>query len=185
MTAPAGEQGNQKPIGLPEPMPTGPILDRSIPTHLSIPAIDVESNLKKIGLTNDGHITTPPLAKDSHAYWLTVSPTPGELGPSVILGHVDSAEWGPAVFFDLGKLRPHNKIAVTRADHTVAVFEVTHVNQYKKAKFPTRAVYGNTDHAALRLMTCGGTFNYAKRSYESNIVVYAALVDVRHASPQQ
>jgi sortase (surface protein transpeptidase) len=160
-----------------KPTAQGPILKRSKPTHLSIPAIDVSSNLKQIGLTSNGHIVTPPLVKDSHAYWLTVSPTPGQVGPSVILGHVDSAKWGPAVFFDLGKLRQHDTIDVTRDDGTVAVFKVTHVNSYKKAAFPTDAVYGNTDHAALRLMTCGGTFNSAKRSYESDIVVYAALVD--------
>lgn len=155
----------------------GPVLKRSLPTHLSIPAIGVDSSLKDIGLTSDGHIVTPPLDKDSHPYWLDVSPTPGQFGPSVILGHVDSAKWGPAIFFDLGKLRQHDTIDVTLADHTVAVFEVTHVNEYKKAEFPTGAVYGNTDHAALRLMTCGGIFNEAERSYESNIVVYAQLVD--------
>lgn len=136
----------------------------------------MDSNLKDIGLEPDGEITTPPLAEDSHAYWLNVSPTPGQLGPSVILGHVDSAAWGPAVFFDLGKLRQHDKIDITLADHTVAVFEVTHVDEYQKTEFPTEAVYGNTDRAELRLMTCGGTFNQAEHSYESNIVVYAALV---------
>lgn len=160
----------------PTPTVTGPVLARSLPVHLSIPAIGVDSNLKDIGLEPNGEITTPPLVKDSHAYWLNVSPTPGQLGPSVILGHVDSAAYGPAVFFDLGKLRQRDTIDVTLADHTTAVFEVTHVDEYKKAEFPTQAVYGNTDHAALRLMTCGGAFDYAERSYESNIVVYAALV---------
>jgi len=173
-------------IGTPSPTPKhsqttkGPILARSMPVHLSIPAIGVQSDLKTIGLQPNGEITTPPLARDSHAYWLDVSPTPGQLGPSVILGHVDSARWGPAVFFDLGKLRQRDTIQVTRADRTVAVFHVTHVNEYAKAGFPTMAVYGNTDHAALRLMTCGGRFDYAKHSYESNIVVYAALVSSHH-----
>ena len=152
-----------------------------MPVHLSIPAIGVDSDLGTIGLQPNGEITAPPLARDSHAYWLDVSPTPGQLGPSVILGHVDSARWGPAVFFELGKLRQRDRIEVTLADHTVAVFAVTHVNEYEKADFPTMAVYGNTDHAALRLLTCGGTFDYADRSYESNIVVYAALVSSHHS----
>jgi len=84
------------------------------------------------------------------------------------------------VFFDLGKLRQRDMIEVTRADGTVAVFEVTHVNEYTKADFPTQVVYGNTDHAALRLITCGGTFDSSERSYESNIVVYADLVSSHH-----
>jgi sortase (surface protein transpeptidase) len=121
-------------------------------------------------------VQTPPLDRDSHAYWLTVTPTPGQLGPATIIGHVDSAAYGPAVFFRLGDLRQRDTISVTRADGTVAVFEVERVVEYPKAKFPTFAVYGNTDHAALRLITCGGIFDPAQRSYEDNIVVYASLV---------
>ena len=160
----------------PSPTVQGPVLKRSMPVEVRIPAINVDSPLAPIGLTSSGEIRTPPLDRDSHAYWLDVSPTPGELGPSVILGHVDSAAYGPAVFFRLGDMRQRDKIYVTLADHQVAVFEVQRVVEYKKKAFPTLAVYGNTDYAALRLITCGGTFAPAIRSYESNIVVYAELV---------
>jgi hypothetical protein len=159
-----------------QPSTRGPILAPSMPVRLRIPAIGVNSRLKKIGLNTKGQIATPPLVKDSHAYWLTVSPTPGQLGPATIIGHVDSAAYGPGVFFDLGKLRQRNKIDVTRADGTVATFAIERVVEYKKSHFPTQQVYGNIDHAGLRLITCGGTFNSAINSYESNIVVYAALV---------
>jgi sortase (surface protein transpeptidase) len=154
----------------------GPLLARSAPLHLSVPAIGVESDLRTIGLNAGGEIRTPPLDRDSHAYWLTVTPTPGQLGPATIIGHVDSAAYGPAVFFRLGDLRQRDTISVTRADGIVAVFEVERVVEYPKAQFPTFAVYGNTDHAALRLITCGGIFDPTKRSYEDNIVVYASLV---------
>lgn len=159
----------------------GPILARSMPTHLSVPAIGVDSDLKHIGLDAKGHIQTPPLARDSHAYWLTVSPTPGQLGPSTIIGHVDSAAYGPGVFFRLGALRQRDTISVTRADGRVAVFEVERVVEYPKAQFPTTAVYGNTDNAALRLITCGGLFDASQHSYESNIVAYASLVSTHKA----
>lgn len=154
----------------------GPILPRSLPTHLSVPAIGVDSDLERIGLNSAGRVRTPPLVRDSHAYWLTVSPTPGQLGPSTIIGHVDSAAYGAGVFFRLGALRQRNKISITRSDGTVAVFEVERVVKYPKAQFPSEAVYGNTDNAALRLITCGGIFDPAKRSYESNIVAYASMV---------
>ena len=117
----------------------------------------------------------------SHAYWLTASPTPGQLGPATIIGHVDSAAYGPGVFFKLGAMRQRDKIYLTRADGTVALFEVEKVAEYSKATFPTQKVYGNIDHAGLRLITCGGTFNRAIGSYESNIVVYAALISAHHA----
>jgi sortase family protein len=154
----------------------GPILPRSRPTRIRIPSIHVDSALKRIGLTGKGEIATPPLVRDSHAYWLTVSPTPGQLGPATIIGHVDSAAYGPGVFFKLGDMRQRDKIFVTRSDGVVATFEVQRVAEYKKATFPAHAVYGNIDHAGLRLITCGGTFDSAIHSYESDIVVYAALV---------
>jgi Sortase (surface protein transpeptidase) len=167
----------------PKASPTvqGPVLSRSMPVRVRVPAIGVDSDLAPIGLTSNGEIQTPPLGRDSHAYWLDVSPTPGQLGPAVIIGHVDSAAYGPAVFFRLGDLRQRDKIYVTRADHQVAVFEVQRVVEYKKTSFPTLTVYGNTDYAALRLITCGGTFDPAIRSYESNIVVYAELVSTHPA----
>ncbi|MGI8760065.1 MAG: class F sortase [Jatrophihabitantaceae bacterium] len=154
----------------------GAILSRSVPTHLSVPAIGLDSDLKQIGLDSAGLIKTPPLVRDSHAYWLTVSPTPGQLGPATIIGHVDSAAYGPGVFFRLGALRQRDKISITRRDGKVAVFEVERVVKYPKAQFPTEAVYGNTDNAALRLITCGGIFDPSEHSYESNIVAYASLV---------
>jgi hypothetical protein len=159
----------------------GPILARSLPVHLSVPAIGVDSDLLQIGLSSAGEIQTPPLVRDSHAYWLTVSPTPGQLGPATIIGHVDSAAYGPGVFFRLGALRQRNTISVTRADGVAAVFAVERVVEYPKAQFPTFAVYGNTDNAALRLITCGGIVDPSAHSYESNIVAYASLVSTHRA----
>lgn len=173
---PASAAGTTTGSGRHTPAIRGPILSRSRPTQLSVPAIGVSTQLRPIGLTDAGSIRTPPLARDSHAYWLSVSPTPGQLGPATIIGHVDSAAYGPAVFFKLGALRQRDRIMVTRADRTVAVFEVERVVEYPKTRFPTQAVYGNTDDAALRLITCGGLFDSATHNYESNIVVYAALV---------
>lgn len=160
----------------------GPILSRSAPVRLRIPAIGVDSGLKRIGLNSKGEISTPPLVKDSHAYWLTASPAPGQLGPSTIIGHVDSAAYGPGAFFKLGALRQRDKIYITRSDGMVAMFEVERVAEYKKNDFPTQEVYGNIDHAGLRLVTCGGTFDSSIHSYESNIVVYAALVSAHPAA---
>jgi sortase family protein len=154
----------------------GPILRAAAPTHLDIPAIGVSSNLLQLGLNPDRTVQVPPLGRDSQAGWYRYSPTPGQLGPAVILGHVDSAEYGPGVFFRLGALRPGDTLSVTRADHTAAVFRIDRVLSYPKDHFPTFEVYGNTDHAALRLITCGGKFDFSTHNYESNIVAYASLV---------
>ena len=158
------------------PVSSGPVLARALPLQLVIPAIGVSTDLLQLGLNPDHSVQVPPLSRHSEAGWYKYSPTPGQLGPAVILGHVDSAEYGPAVFFRLGALRPGNTLSITRADHTAAVFRIDRVVSYPKDHFPTLQVYGNTGNAALRLITCGGKFDFTTRNYESNIVAYASLV---------
>lgn len=159
------------------PAVVGQVLPRSVPVRLDVPRLGIRgARLVTLGLAKDRSIEVPSVGANSPAGWFDGSPTPGQLGPSVILGHVDSAAAGPAIFYKLSTLRPGDIATVTRADHTVAVFQVDSVEEYAKASFPTMQVFGNTDHAALRLITCGGKFDPAKASYESNIVVYAHLV---------
>jgi sortase (surface protein transpeptidase) len=106
------------------------------------------------------------------AGWYTGSPPPGAIGPAVIAGHIDSYR-GPGVFFRLRELRPPDRVYVRRADGTLAIFRVTSVRTYPKDRFPTAAVYGPAPGAQLRLVTCGGVFDPGRRSYLSNVVVYA------------
>ncbi len=160
----------------------GPVLPASKPASIDIPAIGVQSPLQFLGLTEEHTLVVPPPGPTYDiAAWYKHSSTPGALGPSVIYGHVDSAAEGPSVFFNLGNLRPGHKVFVTRADGVRAVFQVDGVRSYPKEDFPTRQVYGNTDHAALRLITCGGPFDSTAGSYLENIVVYASLIGSRPA----
>jgi hypothetical protein len=161
--------------------PSGPVLAKSMPTHLSIPAIGVDSDLVQLGLNPDHSVQVPSLGAESKAGWYRYSPTPGQVGPSILLGHIDSARYGPGVFFKLGALRKGDTVSVRRADNTVAVFRVDAVAEYPKDHFPTLTVYGNTDHAALRLITCGGKFNLSSHNYEDNIVAFASLVSAHAA----
>jgi Sortase domain len=154
----------------------GPILPAATPVMLDIPSIGVNTSLMQLGLNADHTVQVPPLGAHSQAGWYRNSPAPGQLGPAVILGHVDSAKYGAAVFFKLGALRPGDTVIVTRSDHVGAVFRVDRVVSFPKDQFPTLQVYGNTRNAALRLITCGGKFDSATRNYENNIVVFASLV---------
>jgi len=159
----------------------GPSLKHSTPVAINIPAISVHSKLLRLGLNSDGTIQVPALPSQANrAAWYTRSVTPGQIGSSVIEGHVDSYQ-GAAVFFRLGALRPGNTIDVTRADGVTATFKVTGVRQYPKMKFPAGKIYGGTNYAALRLITCGGTFDSATRHYLSSTVVFAALSGYRAA----
>ncbi|MGH3321912.1 MAG: class F sortase [Streptosporangiaceae bacterium] len=156
-------------------------LNFSRPTSITIPAIDVRAPVLALGKKPDGAIKAPPLTKEGAAKtaWYKGSADPGQIGPAIIEGHVDSAKYGPAVFYKLGALRPGDKIRVARADGTTVVFSVDKVRQYPKDDFPTLAVYGPVDHPALRLITCGGAFNDDIGHYQSNIVAYADQVAVR------
>jgi len=165
------------------PAVQGPTLPASAPVRIDIPAIGASSELLQLGLNPDGTVQVPPLDRDSKAGWYRDSPTPGEVGPSLVLGHVDSAEYGPGIFFRLGDLRPGDEISVDRSDGSSAVFTVDRVASFPKDDFPTLEVYGNTDRAELRLITCGGDFDPSARSYVDNIVVFASLTGSRPSAP--
>lgn len=163
----------------PQPTSTivGPVLERSTPVSLRISSISVASPLIGLGQNKDGTVEVPsPGPNYDRAGWYRPSPTPGSLGPAVIIGHVDSATEPRSVFFKLGSLRPGARVEVGRVDGLTAVFEVDSVRRYNRNAFPTQLVYGNTDHAALRLITCGGPIDPKTGHYRDNVIVWASLV---------
>jgi sortase (surface protein transpeptidase) len=119
----------------------------------------------------------------NEAGWYKYSPTPGSLGPAVIVGHVDSAADGPSVFYLLGGLKLRDRVFVTLANGSVAEFAVDAVRRYAKVHFPTQLVFGNTNHADLRLITCGGPFDSATGHYLDNIVILATLISAHGGPP--
>jgi sortase (surface protein transpeptidase) len=148
-------------------------LTASVPTRVQIPALDVTSDVMRLGLEQDGSMQVPPGAYP--VGWYEGSPTPGELGPSILAGHVD---WGGerGAFYGLRELVPGDRVMVDRADGSLATFRVERVVQYPKDEFPSDVIYGDIDHAGLRLITCGGAFNEGTGNYVDNVVVFARLV---------
>lgn len=144
-------------------------LPRSAPTTLSIPAIALVSDLVGVGQNGDGSLEVPP---GDTVGWYTLAPTPGEIGPAILVGHVDSIA-GPAIFAGLKELKSGDDIQITRQDGSQVHFAVTKTAAYEADNFPTQEVYGNIDHAGVRLITCYGTFNQLTRHYSHNLVVYA------------
>jgi LPXTG-site transpeptidase (sortase) family protein len=144
----------------------------SPPVRVRIPFLQVTSPLVRLGLTSSGALMVP--TDPDTAGWYTGGPQPGQVGPAVIAGHVDSRT-GPAVFFRLHELRRGDRVLVTRADGVVLTFRVTAHERYRKDDFPTEKVYGPDPRRVLRLITCGGTFNHRSGHYVDNVVVYAEL----------
>ena len=150
----------------------------SAPQRICIPAIGVTASVITLGLNSDHTVQVPALSQVRDAGWYKYSPAPGLNGPTIILGHIDSATFGKGVFFDLGKLHAGDLVNVSRADGSVASFRVDTVAEYPKTAFPTAKVYGDTPDPTIRLITCGGRFDSSTRSYLDNIVAYGSLVSV-------
>jgi hypothetical protein len=148
----------------------------ALPVRLIIPVIGVRTRLIHLGLTSSGALQVP--ASTALAGWYAGSPRPGAIGAAVIGGHIDSL-LGPGVFFRLHLLRRGDRVYVRRADGSLAVFTVTSVRSSLKTQFPTEGVYGPAPGAELRLITCGGTFDYATGHYLSNVIAYASLARQR------
>jgi sortase (surface protein transpeptidase) len=134
-----------------------------------------------LGLNADRTVEVPPLSRVGDAGWYRYSAPAGSIGPTVILGHVDSAQYGEGVFFRLGRLRSGDQVVVANADGSVVTFRVNTVSEVSKSKFPTQSVYGATSGPAIRLVTCGGRFDSATGNYLDNIIAYGTLESTRAA----
>ncbi|MCW2582902.1 MAG: Peptidase sortase [Klenkia sp.] len=143
------------------------------PVSVAVPSVGLSSSLVDIGVDDTGALVPP--ADYQQAGWFDAGPAPGEVGPAVLAGHVDSRT-GPAVFYRLEEVEVGAQVLVGRSDGSTVVFEVTRVAEYPKTEFGTAEVYGPTVDAQLRLITCGGEFDRSRRSYTDNVVVFAREV---------
>lgn len=159
-----------------------PFTYKSVPTRVAVPRLKINAPVEEVGLAKDGSVQTPTLDEPQLTGWYNRGPTPGQLGPAVILGHIDTAKTGPAVFFKLKDLKPGDKVTVTRKDGSQADFKVQKLKDVSKEQFPSQEVYGDLTYAGLRLITCGGAFDKSKGSYEDNTIVFAKLTGTRAAT---
>lgn len=156
------------------PAPAGTaavVADGLRPTRVALPSIEVDAPVVDLGISGDGHVQVPTAPQDTG--WLTTSPAPGQQGPAVILGHVDSTN-GPAVFYRLRQLAVGDPVVVTRKDGTQVRFTVDGLRRFAKSDFPTQATYGPVPGPALRLITCDGPYDRSAGGYQDNLVVFAS-----------
>ncbi|MER7723477.1 class F sortase [Streptomyces sp. NPDC096323] len=164
----------------PDLLPGSPVaqpLRPSAPVRITIPAIRVDAPVMRIGLGPDSSLDVPPAGNTDLVGWYKDGPPPGAKGTALVAGHVDNAE-GPSVFYDLGSVKKGTTVEVLREDGRTAVFSVDAIEVYENDDFPDRRVYGASEHASLRLITCGGGFSEST-GYQGNVVAYAHLTGVR------
>jgi hypothetical protein len=157
-------------------------LPRSVPVSVRIPAIGVNARVIPLGLDASGGVAVPPLSTPFLTSWYDRGSAPGQDGPAVLLGHVDAAGVGPAVFYKLGDLVPGDLVYVTRRDRQTAVFRVTAVALYPEQDFPAKQVYSFTPGPTLRLITCGGDFDAQTHHYLGRTIAFAVYAGERKAS---
>ncbi|RKQ35436.1 class F sortase [Kocuria tytonis] len=173
-TAPGPATAPTTPPASPKALRKPEVMARSEPVSLDIAATGTHSRLLSLGLKPDGSLEVPPTAPGAPAGWYDGSPTPGERGPAVLMGHVNATDGGAGVFADIKSLHSGDTIEVTRRDASAAVFVVQRGESYSKNDFPSQTVYGNTDDAQLRLITCDG-YDPETGLFADNYVVYATL----------
>lgn len=142
------------------------------PVELIVDKIGVDTSLYPLHLLADGSLQSPP--KWQQAGWFAAGVRPGDIGPAVIAGHIDSYR-GPAVFYRLTKLGVGDHVVVVTSAGSRLSFTVSGTQEFHKAAFPTDKVYGPTPLAELKLVTCTGNFDRARRSYVDNLIVTAVL----------
>lgn len=146
-------------------------------SRVQIPSIQVDAPIVDVNLDPAGWIEAPPAQDPNLAGWYQNGIAPGQRGTAVVVGHVDNLS-GPAVFYGLGSLTKGQQIEVSRFDGRTAVFEIYGVEVFDKNDFPGPLVYGDTGHAELRVITCGGGYTKAG-GYDGNVVVFARLTETR------
>lgn len=169
--APKQERESPPSLDVAEAMPA------SDPVAVRLPSIDVSSPVHGLGLDAEGKLRVPSGERYDEVAWYDGSPTPGEVGPAVLEGHVTGSGHDPSVFFELGDVRAGDMVEVDRADGTSATFEVTTVKKSPKDEFPRIDVYGATSGPELRIITCGGTYDEDARRHLENVIVFAELVE--------
>ena len=169
-----------RPLGVPLPPAHDP-LRPAPPQRVDIPSIGITAAVVPRGLDASGAVDPPPYAMPHTVGWFGNGTQPGATGTALLVGHADT-ETKPAVFFGLSSARPGDKVKVTRADGSVAEFTIDDVQVFDRERFDPQKVYGPREdgRAELRLITCGGSFDRATRTYTANVVVSAYLTAVRN-----
>ncbi|MEU1281514.1 class F sortase [Streptomyces sp. NPDC005805] len=168
------------PTAAPSPSKAAPkylAAPRSVPERLKIMEIAVDAPFMGLSIGEEGRLDAPPPDDRNLVGWFQEGVTPGELGTSIVAGHVDT-KTGPAVFLQLRMLKKGSKVDILREDGSTVTFVVDSVENFEKDDFPNDRVYADTPDAQLRLITCGGEYDRKAKDYTENVVVFAHLDSV-------
>ncbi len=148
-------------------------LPKGAPCRITIRSIGVDAPVIELGLRSDGTLEIPTVY--SEAGWWKGGAKPGQIGSSVIVGHIDNRR-GPAVFYRLPKLKAGDIVTVSRVDKRPVRYVIEDLGVWAKSNFPSEIVYGPSPISELRLITCGGVFNRSTGHYTDNIIAFGRMI---------
>ncbi len=140
-------------------------------TRLRIPAIGVDAPIVVKGLDADRRMEAPDTPNT--VAWYDFSALPGEGRNIVLAGHVDFAGVGPAVFWDLWRVRPGDVVELELADGKAVRYQVSGVETVDEARAPVEAIVGAGTEERVTLITCAGNYNPATGRYDQRLIVTA------------
>lgn len=142
-----------------------------VPMRLTIPAINVNAAVQRVGVTQSGEMEIPSNTVD--VGWFYPGPRPGEKGSAVIAGHFNGENGDAGVFVDLYKLKKGDKLYIEDDTGATTSFVVRESRLYDPGY--AEEVFSVNDRAHLNLITCDGVWDGTKKSYTKRLVVFADI----------
>lgn len=151
------------------------------PVRIKIPKIAVDAVIEKVGLDATGAMDVPKLTINTA--WYKFGPKPGEVGSSVISGHLNWWNGAIGVFEQLNKLNSGDIITVQDGHGKIITFMVRESRSYGADADATDVFYSNDGKAHLNLITCSGTWVNSSQQYSNRLVVFADRIFPSPATP--
>jgi len=151
--------------------PAGAIDPLRWPIEVRIPVLGVAAPVEPVGLGAGGEVGIPD--SPTTVGWFRGAALPGDAGTAVLASHVDSRHEGLGVFAGLIRIAPGDTVELVAADGTSAAWTVVARQQVPKDELPSGRLFALGGDPVLALVTCGGRFDAATRSYADNVIVWA------------
>jgi sortase A len=144
------------------------------PQRVDIPKLGVHSTIDPLRLDHLGQIDqTPPW---NQVGWWDAGAKPGAPGTAQLYGHLDSFT-GPAIFANLSRLVPGDRVQVDYRNSKPLTFRVMWSKSYSNGTLPMNWMIRATRLRGIALITCSGVFHgLNKGGYDHKLLVYARLV---------
>lgn len=151
------------------------VIPDAYPSRLLIPALGMNANIQETTINSRGAMGVPTNFTD--VAWYSRGTVPGETGTAVIDGHYDNGLGLDGVFRHLGDLKPGDDVYIKTHGGTMLHFRVTASEQIPYDDPDTLKIFDPQQaRAEIKLVTCGGSWVPADRTYNERVVVTAELV---------